>query len=106
MTTLARGSVARVTLHVEHDDLVNRIAGNRPAAILGLADTHDLEQRALHLKQLLEDVEAYVAAVIKDTAYSSNVSIDVHVTGQLSDMRGDIIGALLNAVDELRGRVR
>jgi hypothetical protein len=68
-----------------------------------LADALDFADRAEHLRRLLVDVETYTRAVMVDMARSSNVYVDTHVTGGISDLKGDVVGTLLNCADDLRG---
>jgi len=68
-----------------------------------LADALDFEDRAEHLRRLLIATEDYVRAVMVDMARSSNIYVDTDVTGGISDLRGDVVGTLLNAADDLRG---
>lgn len=100
-----RRPIARDSLRVEYAKLMERIAENSPHTILGLADNADLDERADHLHRLLADVEKYVLALLKDCQSSSNTRIDcsTSVTGCISDLSGDVCGALLNAAADLRG---
>jgi hypothetical protein len=68
-----------------------------------LADALDFEDRAEHLRRLLIATEDYVRAVMVDVARWSNIYVDTDVTGGISDLRGDVVGTLLNAADDLRG---
>jgi hypothetical protein len=68
-----------------------------------LADALDFEDRAEHARRLLIAVEDYVRALMVDTARSSNIYVDTDVTGSIADMRGDVVGTLLNAAEELSG---
>jgi hypothetical protein len=89
-----------------HAHLIQRLQQNRPHHMHGwhLADALDFEDRAEHLRRACIAFEDYVRAVLVDTASHSNVHVDVKdVTGIISDMQGDVVGALLNAADEVRG---
>lgn len=91
------------TLRIEFSDLLTRLADNVPANIIGEADAADLEERAEHLQQILQDVETYIAAVMKDAKYrTSGLDLDVNVLGILSDMRGDLVGTLKVAAEQMR----
>jgi hypothetical protein len=85
--------------------LIQRLQQNRPHHLPAwhLADALDFEDRAEHLRRLLVDVETYTRAVMVDMARSSNIHVDTAVTGGISDLRGDVVGTLLNAAEELRG---
>jgi hypothetical protein len=88
-----------------HAHLIERLQQNRPHHMHGwhLADALDFEDRAEHLRRLLIATEDYVRAVMVDMARSSNIYVDTDVTGGISDLRGDVVGTLLNAADDLRG---
>jgi hypothetical protein len=85
--------------------LIQRLQQNRPhhMPVWHLAEALDFEDRAEHLRRLLVDVETYTRAVMVDMACSSNIHVDTDVTGGISDLRGDVVGTLLNAAEELRG---
>jgi hypothetical protein len=88
-----------------HRHLIERLQQNRPHHMQGwhLADALDFEDRAEHARRLLIAVEDYIRALMVDTARSSNIYVDTDVTGGISDLRGDVVGTLLNAAEELRG---
>jgi hypothetical protein len=88
-----------------HAHLLERLQQNRPHHMHGwhLADALDFEDRAEHLRRLLIATEDYVRAVLVDMARSSNICVDTNVTGGISDLRGDVVGTLLNAAEGLRG---
>jgi hypothetical protein len=89
-----------------HARLIQRLQQNRPHHMHAwhVTDALDFEDRAEHLRRLWIAVEDYTRAVLVDTAASSNVHVDIKdVTGCISDLKGDMVGSLLNAADELRG---
>jgi hypothetical protein len=87
-----------------HAHLLERLQQNRPHHIHGwhLADALDFEDRAEHLRRLLIATEDYVRAVMVDMARSSNIYVDTDVTGGVSDLRGDVVGTLLNAAERIQ----
>jgi hypothetical protein len=105
---MARAESAHTTIASvtdAHAHLIQRIITNKPHHMPGwhLADALDFEDRAEHLLRLLIATEDYVRAVMVDMARSSNVYVDADVTGCISDMKGDVVGGLLNAAETLRG---
>jgi hypothetical protein len=88
-----------------HAHLIERLQQNKPHHMHDwhLADALDFEDRAEHARRLLIAVEDYVRALMVDTARSSNIYVDTDVTGSIADMRGDVVGTLLNAAEELSG---
>jgi hypothetical protein len=92
------------TLADAHALLVQRILTNKPHPMRSwhVADALDFEDRATHLRRLLEAVEHYVAAVMEDTKDHANIYVDADVGGCISDMKGDVVGTLLNCADDLR----
>jgi hypothetical protein len=87
-----------------HAHLLERLQQNRPHHMHGwhLADALDFEDRAEHLRRLLIATEDYVRAVLVDMARSSNIYVDTNVTGGISDLRGDVVGTLLNAAERIQ----
>jgi hypothetical protein len=100
----AHTTIASVT--DAHAHLIQRIITNKPHHMPGwhLADALDFEDRAEHLRRLLVATEDYVRAVLVDMKRSSNVNVDIKdMTGCISDLKGDVVGSLLNAADKIRG---
>jgi hypothetical protein len=91
------------TVQTAHLDLLTRLAATRPHRILYIADAHDLEERAEHLRAVFAAMADYVGAVLLDTRDNAPVgSIDCkYVIGCLSDVAGDAAGAIANAADSL-----
>lgn len=87
-----------------HALLVLRVINNKPDHMPNwcIASSFDFEDMAEHLRRLLVDVETYVAAAVRDIASKSAVRIDTDVGGCISDMRGDVVGTLLNAAEDMR----
>ena len=86
-----------------HLDLVTRLAATRPHQIVAIADRLDVEERAEHVRDVLDAALSYVGAVVVDTNANLPVgSLDgVSVMRCLSELAGDVAGRLLNAADEL-----
>jgi hypothetical protein len=87
-----------------HAHLVQRVITNKPhhMQVWLVADALDFEHRAEHLRRLLIATEDYVRAVMVDMARSSNIYVDTDVTGGISDLRGDVVGTLLNAAERIQ----
>jgi hypothetical protein len=90
-----------------HALLIQRIITNKPHHMHGwhVADCLDFEDRATHLQRLLEAVEHYVSAVMEDTKAHANIHVDTDVGGCISDMKGDVVGTLLNCAEDLAGGI-
>src|ERR1700674_4045550 len=87
----ARPATKFSTVETAHLDLVTRLAASRPHRILYIADAHDLEERAEHLRAVFAAMADYVGAIMLDTSDNAPVgSIDCKcVMGCLSDLAGD-----------------
>jgi hypothetical protein len=84
-------------------DLIVALSDNHPVAIVGEVDADDLDECAEHMQRVMEAVEKYATDVLADLKYrTSGLDFDVNITGRLSDMRGDIVGTLLNDAEALR----
>src|ERR1700678_3323825 len=75
---LAHGTITRITpgarpaatfstIQTAHLDLVARLATTRPHQIIAIADRHDVEERAEHVRDVLGAVLAYIGTVVADT---------------------------------------
>ena len=83
--------------------LLSELAENPPEPVMGDMDAYDLNERAEHMQAVLSVVEKYAEAVLADAKYrTSGLDFDVNVTGRLSDMQGDLVGAFRNAADAMR----
>jgi hypothetical protein len=84
-------------------DLLVKLANNPPPPIIGEADADDLEECAEHAQRLLTDIEAYFKRTLADMQRrTSGVNLDVNVLGILSDTRGDLVGTLRIAAEQMR----
>ena len=85
-----------------HADLVTAVAGNPPWPIPLFADASDLEDRADHLKSLLDAVSVYVTAILDDTAQNVPGGLDLRsVDALLADLTSEVTGTLRKAADAL-----
>jgi len=85
--------------------LLIQLAEHPPVVVMGDMDAHDLKERADHMQAVLSAVEKYAEAVLADAKFrTSGLDFDVNVTGRLSDMQGDLVGAFRNAADAMRER--
>jgi hypothetical protein len=89
-----------------HAELVPALAGHPPRAIPVDADTTDLEDRADHLKKVLNALWAYLSAILKDTAQNVPGGLDLcQVVAVLSDLTSDVAGSLQHAAESMARRV-
>jgi hypothetical protein len=80
-------------------NLVDNLAGVGAPHLIGLkADADDIEERAEHLRKVLEAVTSYVKAVVGDTRYHAACTIHDE-TGFLANAASDIVGALRSAAE-------
>src|SRR5271170_2596266 len=80
-----------------HAHLVERLRENKPAPLRAwfLADAHDFEDRAEHLRTLLIAVGDYVQAAVNDIASYSNAPVDKKcIAGCLADLGAEVVGSL------------
>jgi hypothetical protein len=97
------------TILDSHRHLIARLSTNKPCHIHNchVADDLDFEDRAAHLKALLNAVGDYVRTALKDIEVKANVRIDVsYLEGIMNDTAADVVGSLENAADEVRGYSR
>jgi hypothetical protein len=75
-------------------NLLDNLAGVGAPHLIGLkADADDIEERAKHLRKVLDAVTSYVKAVVGDTRYHAACTIEDE-TGFLANAASDIVGAL------------
>lgn len=83
-------------------NLVSSILATTPQEIGLYAEAADIEDRAEHLDKVMSAAMAYVAAMVRDAAASSSVTIDwQYIAGCMDDYRGEAIGELNNAASNL-----
>jgi hypothetical protein len=84
-------------IQLNYANLLDNLAEVGAPDLIGLrASGADIEERAEHLRKILEAVTSYVKAVVGDTRYHAACSIDDE-TGFLANAASDIVGALRNA---------
>ncbi len=85
-----------------HADFVTALAGNPPWPIPLFADVSDLEDRADHLKTVLDAVSVYVTALLDDTAQNVPGGLDLRqINVLLSDLTSDVSGTIQRAADAM-----
>lgn len=97
-------------IRAAHADFVTAVAANRPWPIPLFADASDLEDRADHLKTVLDAVAVYVTALLDDTAQNVPGGLDLRqIDALLSDLTSDVTGTIQCAADgiaeNMSGRV-
>jgi len=91
------------SIRTDFCDLLTTLTDNMPPPIMGEMDADDIDELAEHMRRVMGAVEKYAEAVIADAKYrTSGLDFDVNVTGRLSDMQGDLVGAFKNAAEAMR----
>ena len=89
-----------------HADLVTAVAAQPPWPIPLFANATDLEDRADHLKQVLDAVSAYVTTILDDTAQNVPGGLDLRqIEALLSDLSSEVTGTIQRAADAMAERV-
>jgi hypothetical protein len=84
-------------IQLNYANLLDNLAEIGAPHIMGLrASGADIEERAEHLRKVLDAVTSYVKAVVGDTRYHAACTIEDE-TGFLANAASDIVGALRNA---------
>jgi hypothetical protein len=93
-------------IHTAHAELVTAVAGQPPCPIPPFPGASDLEDRAEHLKKMLNAVSVYLVAILDDTARNVPGGLDLRsVDALLSDLASDVTGAVQGAADDMTGRI-
>jgi hypothetical protein len=88
-------------IQLNYANLLDNLAEVGAPHLIGLrASGADIEERAEHLRKVLEAVTSYVKAVVGDTRYHAACTIEDE-TGYLVDAASEIIGAFNSAVDKM-----
>ena len=88
-----------------HAEFVTALAGAPPWPIPLFADAADLEDRADHLKKVLDAVSVYVTTILDDTAQNIPGGLDLRsIDALLSDLTSDVIGTIQRAADAVAER--
>jgi hypothetical protein len=86
-------------IQINWANLLDNLAEVGAPHTMGLVARYsDIEERADHLRKVLDAVTSYVKAVVGDTRYHAACTIHDE-TGFLADAASDIVGALRNAGD-------
>jgi hypothetical protein len=89
-----------------HADFVTALAGQPPFPMPLFADASDLEDRADHLKKVLEAVTVYVTTLLDDTAQNLPGGLDCRqIDALLSDLTDDVTGTIRRAADAVAEEV-
>ncbi len=93
-------------IRVAHADFIAALAGQSPWPIPIHPDVTDLEDRAAHLKKVVEAVSVYLTALLDDTAQNIPGGLDRRqIDALLSDLASEIAGAVQGAADNAAGWV-
>lgn len=88
-----------------HAEFVAAVAGHPPCPIPIYADASDIEDRADHLKTVLNVLSVYVTALLDDTAQNLPGGLDLRqVDALLSDLTSEVGGTLQQAAEDLERR--
>ena len=89
-----------------HAEFVAAVAGHPPWSMPLHPDASDLEDRADHLKAVLDALSVYVAAILDDTAQNVPGGLDLRQTDALlSDLTSEATGTIQRAADAMAERV-
>ena len=89
-----------------HAEFVAGLAGHPPWPIPIYADATDLEDRADHLKKVLDALSVYVTAILDDTAQNVPGGLDLcSIDALLSDLASHVTGTIQRAADAMAWRV-
>ena len=92
-------------IRTAHAEFVTAV-GQPPWPIPLFADATDLEDRADHLKKLLNAVSVYVTALLGDIAQNVPGGLDLRsIDALLSDLASEVTGTIQGAADAMAGRV-
>ena len=87
-------------------EFLAKLAGYPPRPIPIDVDSIDLEQRADHLNEVFSGLASYLIVVLDDTAQNTPGRLDLcDAEAILADLASDLTGVILNAADEMAGRV-
>ena len=93
-------------VRMAHAKFVATVAGESPWPLPLDPDASDLEDRADHLKKVLNALSVYVTAILDDTAQNVPGGIDLrYIDALLSDLASDVTGTIQRAADAMVGRV-
>jgi hypothetical protein len=87
-----------------HAEFVAAVAARPPWPIPIHADPSDLEDRAEHLKSVLDAVSGYLNTILDDSAQNLPGGLDLRqIDALLQDLASEVSGTLRKAADALAG---
>ena len=93
-------------IRVAYAEFVATLAGHPLWSIPLNPDATDLEDRADHLKKVLNALSVYLSAILDDTAQNVPGGLDLRqIDAILSDLTSDVTGTIQRAADAMAGRV-
>ena len=102
LTTGANAKPPTSPVRAAHADLMAALAKQAPWPIPLFADASDIEDRADHLKTVLDAVATYVTTILDDSAQNVPRRLELrHVDALFSDLRSEVTGTLRRAADDL-----
>jgi hypothetical protein len=106
LITGAEGKPSTNSVQAAHAEFVAVLAANPPWPIPVGVNATDLEDRADHLKTVLDALSVYVTAILHDTAQNALGGLDLrYINALLSDLASDVTGTVRRAADAIAGRV-
>jgi hypothetical protein len=106
LITGASAKLSTNPVRASHFEFVAALAGYPPWPIPIDADATDLEDRADHLKTVLNALSVYVTAILDDTAQNISGGLDLRfIDALLFDLASDVTGTIRRAADAMAGRV-
>jgi hypothetical protein len=106
LITGASAKLSTNPVRAAHVEFVAALAAQPPWPIPLDADATDLEDRADHLKKVLDALSVYVTAILDDTAQNILGGLDVRsIDALLSDLASDVTGTIQRAADAMAGRI-
>jgi hypothetical protein len=99
-------STTHVGCPMAYTKFLDGLARCPPRPIPIEADSIDLQDRADHLTAVFCELTAYLTVVLDDTVQNAPSGLDLtDAEAVLADLASDLTGAILNAADEMAGRV-
>ena len=89
-----------------HAEFIAAVAGHPPWSMPLHPDASDLEDRAEHLKTVLNALSIYVTAILENTAQDVPGGLDLRqIDALLYDLASEVAGTIRHAADALPERV-
>ena len=106
LITGAREKSSTNLVRTAHAEFVAVLVAHAPWPIPVAVAAADLEDRADHLKKVLNAVSVYVTAILEDTAQNVPGGLNRRsIDALLSDLLSDVTGTIQGAADAMAGRV-